>query len=1010
MRTATGTGLRWSFLVCTGLAALAAFLPGRADEVKPGLPAVGPLSPRDEQMTFRLPKGFRIELAACEPDVVDPVAFAFDADGRLFVAEMHGYPNGGVGTGIITSGKVKLLEDRDGDGFFEKSTVFADGLRFPTSVMPYKTGLLVANAPDLIYLEDTDGDGRADVRRVLYTGFALANIQQLLNSLQWGLDNWVYGVAGSNGGTIVSAENKGAKPVELRNRGIRFKPDRPGSLEPMSGGGQFGLATDDWGRWFTATNSQHLRHIVLPDHYLRRNPYLPVSAVTIDIPDHGPACKVHRISPFEAWRVERTQRRKGGADAKRFAATELVPGGFVTSGCSPLVYSADLFPEAYRGTVFVCDPANNLIHRDVLKPKGATFVAERADADCEFLASTDNWFRPVNLLLGPEGAIYVADFYREVIETPLSLPDDIKQKLNLESRRRGRIWRIVPDSFERRSAARPKLSGVPSDELVKQLADPNAWWRLTCQRLLVERQDKAVVPELRRLAREGARGASRAQALWTLDGLQALQEDEVLRALQDPKPGVREQALRLAEPRLADSPVLRKAVAGLTADPSPRVHFQLAFTLGEAEAPELARAWVELARRPTTDPWTQTALLSSAAGMAAALLETLVGERTASPSATEVQMLTRLAMLVGARGEETGLARAFALLRGKDKAKSAAWQVAVLDGLGQGLQNSARSLDRIWESPPPALAKAVEATRPFFIQATDVALRETAPVAERTAAVRLLAHGPFGVAGPPLTELLSPQHPQEVQLAAVRALTVRNHPQVAETLLGGWESYSPAVRREALEALFARRDRLPLLLGAIEQRKVLAGQLEPSRLDQLRKHADPVVRKRAQKVLAGQVAPEREKVVLAYRDALELRGEPARGRLLFKKTCATCHRLEDEGTEVGPDLRAVLPNKTPDALLIDILDPSREVDPRFLDYLVETKAGRVFTGVIVAETAASVTLRRAEKGEDTVLRSQIDSIRATSKSLMPEGLEMQLGRQEVADLIAYLMEVGRRRQ
>ncbi|HXG13318.1 MAG TPA: PVC-type heme-binding CxxCH protein, partial [Gemmataceae bacterium] len=428
-------------------AALALLVGSRAADTPPGTPPAGPLSPREELATFRIVKGFRVELAACEPEVIDPVAMAFDEEGRLYVAEMRGYPNDGVATGEVHSGKIKLLEDRDGDGFYEHAIPFAENLRFPTAVMPWKGGLLAAVAPEIIYFEDTDGDGRADRRRTFYTGFGLDNIQQLINGLQWGLDNWVYGVAGSNGGTITSPEKPAMPAVVLRGRGVRFRPDVPGSLEPTSGGGQFGLAADDWQRWFVNTNSQHLRHIVLPDHYLRRNPALPVAAVVLDIPDHGASCKVFRISPFEAWRVERTRRRKEGPDARRFAATELVPGGYVTSGCGPVIYTADLFPEAYRGSAFICDPANNLIHRDVLEPKGATFVARRGEADCEFLASTDTWFRPVNLCLGPDGALYVLDFYREAIETPLSLPDDIKRQLNLESRGKGRIWRIVPDSF-----------------------------------------------------------------------------------------------------------------------------------------------------------------------------------------------------------------------------------------------------------------------------------------------------------------------------------------------------------------------------------------------------------------------------------------------------------------------------------------------------------------------------------------------------------------------------------
>ena len=356
---------------------------------RPATPPKGPLSPREELATFKVPKGFRVELAACEPDVIDPVAMAFDENGRLFVAEMPGYPNGGVGTGKITSGRIKMLED-SGDGFYGKSTLFLEHLRFPTAVMPYRGGLLIANAPDLIFAEDTRQLGKADRQRVLYTGFDIANIQQLLSGFQWGLDNWVHACAGGKGGTITSAEKPNAPAVELRGRGIRFHPDQPASLEPTSGGGQYGLTCDQWGSWFTATNSQHLRHIILPDHYLKRNPFLPVSAVTLDIPDHGAACKVHRISPFEQWRVDRTKQRKDGPNASKFPPTELFPGGYVTSACSPLVYEATLFPAIYQGNVFVCDPANNLIHRDVLQRNGAIFVAKRADGegDCEL------WLRP----------------------------------------------------------------------------------------------------------------------------------------------------------------------------------------------------------------------------------------------------------------------------------------------------------------------------------------------------------------------------------------------------------------------------------------------------------------------------------------------------------------------------------------------------------------------------------------------------------------------------------------
>ncbi len=962
----------------------------------PAADPAGPLSPREELATFKLAKGFRADLVASEPDVVDPVAMAFDEDGRLFVAEMLGYPNEGVATGKSSSGRIKILEDRDGDGAYETSRVYADGLRFPTGVMPYKGGLIVCDAPNVYFYE---GEGKA--RRTLYTGFGLQNIQQLVNSPQWGLDNWVYCLCGSNGGTITSPEKPDMTPLALGYRGIRFHPDVPGSLEPTSSGGQYGLSPDDYQRWFTSTNSQHLRHVVLPDHYLRRNPGLAVPAVTLDVPDHGAVTKLFRVSPFEAWRVERTRRRAEGPDAKRFPPTELVPGGFTTSACGVSVYAADLFPSDYRGNTFVCDPANNLIHRDVLAPHGATFVAKRGEADHEFLASTDPWFRPVATAVGPDGALYVLDFYREAIETPLSLPDDIKKSLNLQSRQRGRVWRVMPESRPASAKRRPRLGKAPTEDLVKHLADGNIWRRLTAQRLLVERQDKAAVEPLKRLAREAKSGPGRAHALWTLDGLKALHDDFVLAALKDAEPGVREQGLRLSEGRLAPSASLRSAAAALADDPSPRVRFQAAFSLGSADAPELVAGLARIARRDAADPWTQTAVLSSASRGAAVLLDAFARDKEA---ASHVAFVARLAALVGARNDDADLGRALALLGEKDVADPL--KVALLGGLGQGLQNGPRPLSRLWDAPPAALKESVGRALPFFERAAATAKSETATPSSRLAAARLLASGPPALAAPALAEMLAPRNAAEVQLAAVRALSALDGPKATDLLLSGWGGYSPGLRREALEALFARPDRVAQLLAAVAAKKVLPNQIEPARVEQLRKHPDAAVRKRAQALFAGQTSADRKKVVDDYRAALALTADAARGKAAFKRVCATCHRLEDVGTEVGPDLLSALRNKSPEQLLSDILDPSREVDPRYINYLVTLKNGRTLTGLIAAETATSLTLRRAEKAEDAVLRAQIDEVEATPKSLMPEGLETQLTKQDVGDVIAYLRKVA----
>ena len=990
-----------SFLAASLVFAVVSASPA-ADPPVPGAPGKppGPLSPKEEQATFKLVPGFRIDLAASEPDVVDPVSMCFDERGRMFVCEMRGYPNGGVGTGEETRGRVKCLTDSNGDGVFETVTVFAEGLRFPMGVTPWKGGILVAVAPDIIYLEDADGDGRAEKKTVLYTGFNLANIQQMVNSLQWAADGWIHGLAGNNAGTIHSKEKRDAPPVTLQARGFRFCPDVPGSLEPTSGGGQYGLAADDFGHWFTATNSQHLRQIVIPDHYLRRSPTALVTAVTLDIPDHGAAAKVHRISPFVPWRVERPTRRAGGADARRFSSTELVPGGFITSGCSPVVYTADLFPPTYRGSTFVCDPANNLVHRDVLDPAGSVFTARRGEEGCEFLASTDNWFRPTWLTIGPDGALYVLDFYREAIETPLSLPDDIKATMKLDSQGRGRIWRIAPTGFTPRKL--PDLSAANAEQLAERLADPNPSVRLTAHRLLCERNAKGVVGTVANLARDSAGKPWLPIVLSALERFGGLTDAQVLAALSDPLAGNREVALRFAEPRLGDSEELRAAVAKLASDPSPMVRFQLALTSGFLPSSDAGNVLTGLISRDAGDPWLNSAVLISSGD---ATPDLLAGVLTADPPATDKLpavrgFITRAAAAVGAKGDDAATARLVSLVV-DGKGKATGFDLALLEGLGQGMRGKKQSLAG-WLAQSPAGAKI----RGRFDTAAKTLSVESASPSARADAARLLAFAPFASASGPLAEVLTPQSPQELQLAAVRSLAAQSDSAVPGLLLKPWQQLGPSVRREVLEQLSAVPARVAALLDAVEKGTVKPADIEPTRIAQLKAHRNETIRKRAAKVFAGQGGADRSKLIDEYRAALGLTGAADRGQAVFKQHCAACHKLAGEGHEVGPDLLAVVPGKSGEDLLMALLDPNREVDPRYLNYLANTLDGRSLTGVVVAETSAAITLRRSDGAEDTVRRADLDSLRSSGLSLMPEGLEKNVTKQDVADLLAYLRQTA----
>ena len=480
------------------------------DDLAKELPRIKPLEPAAALGSFRVQPGFQLEAVAVEPLVADPVSVSYDADGRLYVVEMRGYPY----PEKTPSGGVSRLEDRDGDGRFESRTNFLGGLSWPTGIVPYDDGVFIAVAPDILYAKDTTGDGIADVKKVMFSGFGTENVQGLLNGLLWGPDGWIYGVTSSNGGTIHNRTRPEAKPVTVRGRDFRFKADGS-AFEAISGGGQFGHSFDDWGHRFTCNNSNHIRQIVLPSHYLDRNPALIPPSVVFDIAAEGPAAPVFRISPAEPWRVVRTRQRAADPDfVRRLPPTELFATGFFTSATGVTIYRGSSYPPSYRGNVFVGDVGGNLVHRKILDPDGSTYRAFRADPNVEFLASTDNWFRPVNFANTPDGTLLIIDMYRETIEHPHSIPEPIKNHLDLTSGNdRGRLYDLVYSGSARRP--RPNLGHAPSAELVPLLADRDSWWRETAQRLLFERNDRAVVESLRAMV--GDRPNAPGTAARTLD-------------------------------------------------------------------------------------------------------------------------------------------------------------------------------------------------------------------------------------------------------------------------------------------------------------------------------------------------------------------------------------------------------------------------------------------------------------------------------------------------------------
>ncbi len=898
----------------------------------------GPLPPAEAVRSFRVPSGFRVELVAAEPQVVSPVALAFDEDGRLFVAEMRDYPLGSP------SGSIRLLEDADGDGRMDRSTLFAENVPFPSGLLCWKGGVFATCAYEVLYLKDTDGDGKADERRTVFGGFGRQNAQHVVNGLQFGIDNWIYGSNGLSGGKI------GA--VTLNHSDFRFRPGRD-EIEPVSGNSQFGNCFDDWGRRFIVRHDSHIVHPVLPQRALRRQPHVAIPAVEEAISDHGAIPRLHPASPRDTVFTTDTD-----------------------SSCAVTIYRGGAFPPEYAGNSFVCEPVMNLVHRDVLRPRGASFTAARAEPDREFFASTDPWSRPVNLCNGPDGALYVCDMYRAVIEHPDYIPKDLQKKLDMAAGKDcGRIYRIVHESAP--VTKRPRMSAASAVDLVAELQDPNGWRRTTAQRLLIERQDKGAVEPLRALAKGSTSPLGRLQALWTLEGLSALAEAEILGALEDRDGGLREHAIRLAEPRLASSEALLKAVLLREGDPEPRVRFQLALTLGELRTKDAFDSVVRLTIRGAGDAWMRSALLSAAGHAPVEWVAALPRDFLERPEPGALDLVRALAQAIAAERSEPRVAAWLRLATGGERPQ--AWQREALSCL-PALRRAGMPLDVLLE---PAAA---------WVSAARQALADPAkPAPGRVEAIGLLAL----LAPSDFSDWVTPKEPQELQIAAIRATPDFRMP-------GNWANLTVPVRREVLTALLRRPEGVAAVLERMEKGALRAVELEAFHRSELLRHPDAAVRNRAKPLLAPKGSEEREELIREISAAMtSMKGDRARGEKVYQTSCATCHRLAGQGTKVGPDLEGVLGRERA-ALLVDILDPNRAMDPSYQVYVVRTTANETLNGILATETPAGVTLRRAGGEESTIPRRDIAEIKAWPASLMPEGIENNLKAQDFADLLEFL--------
>jgi putative membrane-bound dehydrogenase-like protein len=956
----------------------------------PRLPAV---AAKEAVETMKVGPGFRMEQVAAEPLVHDPVAMAFDENGGLYVVEMRGYSE----QRDELRGAIRLLEDADADGKFDRSTVLVDRLPWPTAVACWKGGVFVAAPPDIWYFKDTDGDGAADVRKKILTGFSHYNVQAMVNSFRWGLDNRIHGAASSGGGEVKPVGAAEGKALKIRLRDFAFDP-RTMEFAATTEGGQHGMGFDEWGRKFSCSNSDHLKQVVYEERYLTRNPWYSARDSRISIAAEGTQPEVFRISPVEPWRILRTKLRLDGTLMQFRLEGGGRAAGYFTAATGITIYRGDAWPREFKGLAVIGDVGGNLIHRNRLEANGIEFVGRRIDERSEFVASRDTWFRPVQFANGPDGNLYVADMYREIIEHPWSFGDEIKPHLHLTSGRdRGRIYRIVHQAGKVRERS-VRLGDKSDAELAGLLGHPNAWHRETAARLLYERRDKSSADAIRRTVRASANPLGRMHGLYGLAGLEALRPADLIVALGDRHPQVRGHAIRMAEQFVGEDLRLRRKLEALATDPDLGVRFQLAFTLGEIADDSRLAALVKIARRDSADKWVRLAIMTSLRNGADRVYTKLLADREYRKSDGARAMLGELARMIARKNEAAEIDTLLAGLGGLDDDEQAL-TLAVVLGLRKGVSTRSATYRRLTTdpNPPPGVVRF----RAVLEQALGFAEDSSRSLAERQDAVSLIGLLPFARVRDGLTSLLGGGERDDLQKSVLGVLGLYRDEAVTGLVVGLVPRLGPGVRTAAMDALFVRRERYPWILDAVESGDLNPGDLNAIQIQRMCLNKDAAQAARAVRLLSPGRKNERSKVIQDYRSSLRMSGDIDRGRALYRTACATCHRAEEFGNVVGPN-PATFRNRGDEWIMVNILDPNREVNPEFANYSVTTRDDREVAGLITTESTTGITVTRADGVAETILRKDIAEMSASRLSLMPEGLEQSIDQQGMADILAYL--------
>ncbi len=994
-------------------------------------PEGGPQRPADTLKALEIHPDFKLTLVASEPLINKPMNFDWAPDGSLWVAETPEYPNGRRGMRPDYRGKewkdhggidpapgvqerkaidkISRLTDTNGDGVMDKKEIFYEGLDLVTGLVFHKDGVIVTQAPDILWLRDTNADGKADKVEKLYGGLGTGDTHAVINNPRWGWDGWIYathGYAGSD--KVVNA--KGDKMPNIGSGVVRFKPD--GSvIEQYSskGGNTWGLTItgDNRVMWTQPTSGTLLNQVVLPEYVLARG-------------------KVGKTASFHT--IIADQKSFSSTPWEQLAYVQIDRVGDFTAGAGAVIYDGGSWPAEYNGDYFTTECTINIITHQRLTPQGSSYSAAKLPGreQTEFIRSKDMWWRPIEVRTGPDGAVYVGDFYNQaVIHNDTRGPDHNRVNAAVRPDRDhyfGRIWRI--DHKDAKKNAVPDLSKAGVSELAKALEHPSAHVRMTASRLLIEKKEGAgrVSP----LLKSGAPEAKIA-ALWTLYGIGDLPLASMIGASADTDARVRRNAENVIEEfnifqrSMAEREGTTQQLEGINSlgDDNPQVRVAglraLAATpLSAGGAEAIIKAWPRF-----DDDFQRSAAVGALAQNPAAAIAVALD----SGDATFAPLVSIFAQGIGEENDAAAAAELVAALATKP-ASTDALKRGILETLGKSLKDappmtpelsaalgkllasgasgSVLPLAAKWDKTGSLKPAIDQLTRDLFARlgtgADDVRLNAALALiglrstnAEALPAVaKLLADAKFSAAG-------------KTQLVTVLGET--GEPAAGTAIAAAFPQLDVTAQTAAFDALLKRSDWAGALLDGVKAKTISLANLGPANIARLRTHPDPAISKRATDMLEelNPSAKAKNEAIAKLAPVVEgLGGDPAKGKALFVTACATCHNFDGAGSNVGPGLTG-MGSHGPSELLTAIVDPNREVEPSYVAWNFETKNGQFLAGIIARENPAAVVVRSLA-GEQEVKTADIKTRANTGRSLMPEGFE-GLGAEQLRDIIAYMASV-----